>query len=305
MNDIDYLKLKLKHLEINDREDLIQQLKNFINYSLKNTNKIDNKFVYELLELLIDKRKLNDYVKEFLSYDSYSYRELGYGAYFPNSYSIDIYLANIIEEYKKDYQNYNSYYRKLLYLYQVLIVCFHEVEHANQVKLCRENNSNIETLILRNSMKYLPRKEFEMLLINKGYNAFEVSDLIEIKDNLEYDQDKYYYINPSERLANLKSSFISICSLVDYFEEYPSLKYEAYYYMFDNLYKGYNEYNNPTEIFIKKYDKMNQLELIKTKTEILTYLEKCSYGLKLNNKEKRKLKEKRDYLANKVLLYKK
>ena len=229
MNDVNNLKLKLKHLEINNREELINELKKFLDYSLKNIKRLDNKFIYELLELLINYRNLKDYVKDVLSNDLPCDHSLGYGCYFPSSFSIEIYLSNIINEYEKFYKNLKPNIRKLLYIVQTFIICFHEVEHANQIKLCIDNNSSIETLILRNSMKYLPKKEFELLLINKGYNAFEVADLIEIKDNLEYDTDKYYNINPSERLANIKSSFISICLFEKYFEEFPELKREIYY----------------------------------------------------------------------------
>ena len=293
MDELEYLKSQLNNLELGNKDFLISELKDFIKYNYN--KKIDNKLVYDLIEFLLYVRNLNDYVKEYISYDSCS-NDLGYGLYYPSTLTIEIFLSNILLINKTEYGNLKQKLKKLLYLYRIFSVCFHEVEHANQIKLCRDNNQSIETLILRNSMKYLPNKEFEMLLINKGYNAFELPDLIEKKEEMEYDEKKYYSINPSERLAEIKSAFMCICVFISYFNEYPLLKKEIYNYFYDSLYKGYNQYKNPTEVYIKKYDKMNDLELIKSKINSLTLLEKTSFGLTLNNKEKRIIKEKINYL---------
>ena len=295
MDEIELLKVKLKHLEFEKRDELIYKINDYLKYSLKKIKETDNILVLELLELLIDYRNLKDYVKGIESYDCYYDLNFGFGSYYPRSKSIEIYLSNIIEEYRKCYKTSELFLNKLLLFSKIFITCFHEVEHANQVRLCRENNDNIETLILRNSMNYLSEKELELLLISKGYNAYELPNIIAKKQELEYSDDVYYDTNPSERLAEVKSAFIIICSFCNYFEEYPLLKKDLFYYLYDSLYQGYDEYKNPTELFIKKYDNINDWILINNKSNILTSLEKSAYGLEISNKEKKKIKGKINY----------
>ena len=135
-------------------------------------------------------------------------------------------------------------------------------------------------------------------MIGKGYNAYELPKIIAKKQELEYSDDVYYDTNPSERLAEVKSAFIIICSFCNYFEEYPLLKKDLFYYLYDSLYQGYDEYKNPTELFIKKYDNINDWILINNKSNILTSLEKSAYGLEISNKEKKKIKGKINYYYN-------
>ena len=293
MTELEFINNNLKNLEIPNKEKLVRELQNFLIYALKTKKISDNNLIYELLELIVDIENLYDYVKDIESVDWNMSEELGYGAYFPCNHTLIIYLYNIIEEFKDDYNNVEPYLQKLLFFSKIIITCIHEVEHANQLRICLENKKNIETLILRNSMIYLSDKDWELNLINKGYNAFEVPKLIEKQKELEYYSDKVRDINPSERLAEIKSSFLTFLAFSSFLSNYNILEKDLLLYLYDSLIQGYHECNNPTESFVKMYDSRNEWEKINKLANTLTVLEKTAYGLEIASEEKNKLKYKR------------
>ena len=293
MNDVELIKYKLDKLEIKEKELLIYKLKELIKKLIIDFKEVNYNYVKEIMEFLINYGDLSDYVKNLKIETNCIDKSLGWGAYYPRNYIIEINLNNIISDLKKSIIMYNYDLQKIFLFARVFITCFHEIEHANQLKECVENKANLETLILRNSMSYLEPLELEKKLIDKGYNAFEIPNIIRKQKELEYENEFAYLINPSERLAEIKSSFIAFCCFSSYYNKFPILKKDLIYYLYDALLTGYDKCNNPTEYFIEQYDNINELDKIYELSKLLKPLEKAAYGLKLSKKEKTRLKQKR------------
>ena len=292
MEDVKIITERLNRLEFLNKETLINKLKEFLIYSIKSKKEVDVKFVYELVELIINLRDLKEYVKEVECVNWNIDKSIGLGSFYPDVFLVEIYLSNILNSYQKEYRNLDSDSRKIAFFLRTFIITFHELEHANQMKLCLENSCTFETFLLRNSMNYLPRKELELYLIQKGYNAFELPKIIASRMELEYENDFVYSINPSERLSKVKSSYIALSCFFSFFQKYPFLKRELFYELYDSLLEGYEQYENPTETFMKQFDSINEWDQIQYLTSNFTEFEKAAYGLQLEKKEKKKLKQK-------------
>ena len=295
MKDVEAIKNKLVFLEIKEKELLITKLKELINKELVDNKEINYQYIIDLMTFLVEFRNLNDYIKEIdIEIDKLD-KSQGWGAYLPGQTKIEINLCNIIDDLKKSVRGLDDELKKIFLFARVFITCFHEIEHANQIKICIDNEDSIETIILRNSMSYLLGKEWELELINKGYNAFEVPQIIKNQKDLEYYNDELYLINPSEHLAEIKSSFMALCSFSQYFSKYPFLKRDLMYYFYNSLLSGYEKCSSPTKVFIEEYTKINDLDKIEELSKDLNTFEKALYGLELSRKEKEKLKQKRNF----------
>ena len=295
MKDVEAIKNKLVFLEIQRKELLIIKLKELINKELVDNKEINYQYIINLMTYLVEFRDLNNYIKEIDIEINKLDKSQGWGAYLPGLTRIELNLCNIKEELKNTIRGLDDDLKKIFLFARVFITCFHETEHANQMKECIENNNTLETIILRNSMRYLSRKEWELELINKGYNAFEVPKIIKNQKDLEYYNDEFYLINPSEHLAEIKSSFMAICCFSKYFSKYSFLKRDLMYYFYNSLLEGYEKCSSPTKVFIEEYTKINELDKIEELSKELNKFEKALYGLELNRKEKEKLKQKRNF----------
>ena len=290
MDDVKTLRNKISHLEIENIDLVIEELAKYLFLSIKNNREINNSFVYELVNKIIELRNLDCYVNNIISYDYKINKETGFGAYYPKISWIEVYLYNIREMVKEEYKNLNKEEKNIFLYMRLFIICFHEIEHANQIKLCIENIDSVETLILRNSMNYI-RSYFGKKdnLVKKGYKNREIDRIINKQSDLEYDDKDIYLINPSERFAWVKSFFVSIFIFSSLYKKYPLVKQELFYLFYDMLLEGYQYSKSPTIDFIQKFHKINDIDLIKKRTMDFCIEEKSIFGMELKNCEKNEL----------------
>ena len=293
MNEVETIKYKLKRLEIKDKELLIIRLKELIKKIVSDSQEVDYNYIENIISFLVEFGELSDYITDVNIVIDNIDLNMGWGLYYPKNLRIDINLCNIKQELKKSIMGFNDDLKRMFLFERIFITCFHEIEHANQIKTCIENKNTLETVILRNSMTYLSDKEWELELIKKGYNSYELPNIIKYQRDLEYYLDGAYSINPSEHLAEVKSSFIAFCIFSVYFSKYPYLKRDLLFYLYDSLLSGYDKHNYPTKFFIEEYSKINELDIIEELAKGYNPMERAAYGLLLDKKEKNRLKQKR------------
>lgn len=156
---------------------------------------IDRNFILCTIEELIKEYKINKEVKIFKIIDnkdsSYSYydRKIEINLNYERELNKTL-LYETKSMLKKD-----SY----IFLFNLLILesIYHEIEHAKQYKLVMSNKNNIESQILNLSFYHYVEEDTN----KKNLQAY----IKELEKQYNYQLD-YYFCNPDERLAYIKST---------------------------------------------------------------------------------------------------
>ena len=239
----------------------LKLLKLLFDYS-KQGKIVDINYIDKLIEIVVSEKGLNEYVKwvKIMTEDDYYTKEdRDYNritlAIYDGFDTIRLYANNInkvLEYYTQYFPLFTSIER---YFFQNIIISqtvLHELEHANQEKMIDEDNEeeSLETTILKLSVKRFYFEDIQKL-IEDGWTYQEIEIAMELESKKKIEK---YKINPSERLAEIKSyqQILDILKMIK--DRTPNLiDYEETTQM-ENLLRGYEEYwgmiNVPTYEYI-------------------------------------------------------
>ncbi|MBQ9072499.1 MAG: hypothetical protein IJY25_05025 [Bacilli bacterium] len=263
-----------------------------VEYSSKN-RPVDNYFIKTVINTIIDYAKLNEFYNAFIIDNKLN----SLGEYNSKAKNISINLDAISKKIKKNYYNFTDNEQQIYKYLAVILIILHELEHVNQDKLMKENNS-LESNILNESYSL-----FETAIVDFYKNSHDLTvkrNIILLTQVIKYRNlyYKYYDLAPQERLANL-SSYINCLSIVKKFKmtninNYLKKKSKL------TLLSGYKTTLIPTKYYIEKlnpeYDNWSYIE---KQSEKLNLKERMSLGLEISKDEYQKVKKKSDKFISK------
>lgn len=200
----------------------------------KNKNVLDYRSIEKILDILVSKKNLNEYIHNI---NVQSVRSNGLASYSIDTKKIIVY-SNTIDRLKNSIEHQivltDDFVKKIYINFLILRVILHEVEHANQQKMLNNYDFNsLETLIIK--LSYL-------IVMNKN--------------NL----DVLYECSPEERFADIKS-ICEVSSLINYLNTKNVILDELLELEeLRSFLRGYHYKNSHLEIPIIKYFSIGKKE---------------------------------------------
>ena len=265
-------------------------------YSIKN-RLLDKNAINKILEILIKHNNLditfNVNNNPFLLREKYTYGCLDRRKH------IIIYMQSIkygikLNDYMSDFslENNLTNFEKILRLNLfILLNILHEIEHAIQINICRNNdNSTLENKLIILEEQY--KIDYESILKFKFDNDFIKSFLSKVKEYNMKDKliGEYYYISLHERLADI-NAYDKILQLIQIIKDEIINLYELINLMsIENKLQYYHMVNGPTIEFFSQIGLNNELLSILNEYNIdnLPFEYRFKLGLPINNYEYQK-----------------
>ena len=258
-------------------------------------NKVaDLEFVIRLVDIVVQRWNLSNYVKDVQSVAELDPKEYGIAcaAYSPAGMKIVV-AKNSIDFALKSRSKYAHLFNKREYLmFKNLTIAqfiLHELEHAYQSKIADINAYNTtRDLIIRASYKLYQIVKNPQELIGKTLSKQEFMNYVEYYKDL---YKKLYKINPIERMAEINSCAITLKSLELIKDEVKSLYEFNEATVLDNSIKAYTNYTEdyscPTEMFlsgINEREAWEELDFYDENPKTLTnnVMEEYSLSRRLN-----------------------
>lgn len=200
------------------------KLKNMLNKYFKKEMYIDEKFIYDAIEIIVKSRKLDSMINDVNIFSKNEKKDIA-GSYSPIYKNIEI----VLPQEKKDIFTYNS---------TIMHILLHELEHVVQHKKCNERkNNSLETDLLMMCFKannYLDNINYR--LENDDIKPYEMESIIM---QLDFYQKYSRIVNrgcyeflPSERQAEI-NSFDNLIQL------FKNMKLEKYNDQIKGIEVGY------------------------------------------------------------------
>ena len=276
-------------------------------YSVKG-KLVDQQFLDKLVEIIVTKRSLNDYVKDAkISQLPSKISENACASYSLIDKKIQLYIPaiNNVLEHESNFDVLFEEHEKILFRNFIITQSIlHELEHAYQYKKAKDkNNQSIEKKIISACLivnltlsdpNIQSRKIFDMMNIDEYLNL-----LIHLKNNRELNK-KYYRINPVERLAQVYSYITVVNSLKPIKDVIPSLYEFENACLYEQMIRMYPEsWQNgvcPTQVFFysmgqqKSWDKLGIIgetnsEIIENACSKLDVFDRLTLGLPVRESE--------------------
>lgn len=284
---------------------MIEAITNLISDYVENNKTLDNKFITEILDILLKEYDVSD-----LSLNNNVYYRRAnniFSSGFPMDYEypkgINVHIPDVDESIiktisfiipmvKGKFSHLNDLKMlqgiKYYYYIKTIMTLRHEVEHVIQNKNYGLNRNLEEILITLN-----------LRLLHESFNSDE--NLKRLYNYKKLDKN-IYYIEPIERFANIKSTDIIesiICSL-DLSEEIKalllyilkvdkSLLYTYSYFKDDNsiipIYSYINYMKSLNEYYIENIDGKDLDNYIESYGKDLSFKERLYYGYKISDSE--------------------
>jgi len=273
--------LKLSYIDI--------EVVNFCSYIIKkymDSNKgIDEKFIIECVEVIKDIKGLEDYVKN-IEFNNNTKDTANYHQILNDlTFNIDKILKGL-EEDKEHFNNKlynfkNTDYEIFKYI-RVLITILHELEHANQCKIIKTEDS-LESKILTASFETSDKLSNELIKQIGNKDFIKKNILIKKFNKCQKLYQKFYRFAPEERMAYIKSHYLSLkianSHEMDYLKKWLELETSLF------AQEAYIEKSNPTSFYLSKINpKSNRKELEEMGKNLdLNY--RILYGLNLDADE--------------------
>lgn len=236
----------------------LEILKLVYDYSI-NRKLVNFKFIDKLIEIVVSKRSLNDYVKRIrftndLEKDS-SVTCAGYNI-FTKEVVVDYESIDIILENESYYEQLFSSFEQVFFRNLIVTqIILHELEHAYQHKLTSNRaDTSLETKLINASfvLEQALKNPRVLQAVLKG-EIPEHEFIIYISQNREL-YKRYYQLNPTEKLAQV-NSFRTILNLLDQIKEnVPNLYEFEQASLIEAMLKGYQDCWNqgicPTQVYL-------------------------------------------------------
>ena len=231
-----------------------------------NNKEIDDNFIYKAFDIMMKYETLNNYINDF---DIVKEESDLLGAYYNEEHLIEINKTNIIED--KSIKN-----KKIL----ALQVLRHELEHARNLQRLYEKNLDIETRVIRYSLR-----EYAI-----NHNLYYGSCLDKIESSIfKFKKRMLYNIDPAERLADIKAwkFIVNLIKNQRHTEDLLNAR-SMLYYSYIRGYKSNGYYlEPPTYEYLLQLGLYHELYLLKKDFNKYNYSfnTRLLYGLPISNQE--------------------
>ena len=274
------------------------------NCTKNNQKTLDIKFIDEILDIAINSKELNDYVK---SYEvNISEVNDNVAEYDGENKKIVIYEKSMCERIIHDLINtticydVNDFEKRLFinsFLAQVLL---HEVEHANQKRII-ENENGLESSILKLcELEIRPKSEFIFEKSETG-KLLEKLRLAARLFNYRVIYKELYDYAPHERLAQIKS-YQEIIDSLCFIDRHSIVTRKKEIEKLGTVLNGYDDTSSPTITYLSNQGREKELkqfdwysddkeEAIKLSKEKYNLKDRMKYGLPIDEKEHQLVKE--------------
>lgn len=231
----------------------------------------DESFFQKTISTAIKELSLEEFVNTYHIYDEVSYNEENHyfslAIYQYLSKNINIFLGSIEkknEELLKQYPYLDEIELYLLKNVSILQAIFHELEHAHQMKKLQLFLDDLETFLLKVSLRYVRFLQYPEIVEELKKEGFKEKEIYDILLQSKKKDVALYDLNPAERLADISSinTVFQITKPIHYI--YPILYDFLNHESLNMLSKGYTLQKNtvlsPSIIYIEKSEYKNQLK---------------------------------------------
>ena len=222
---------------------------------------VDGRFIENFVSIILDKEKLNNYVKD-IAFEPFNSQEKNSIAGYNYARKKIVIFYERLDSYINGKRVNDAYIpEKEKIFYKNIEICqmlLHELEHANQSKIIDQDNT-LESDILKLIGVGKSREIIETRLKNSGISNNIINIILDNKDKVYY---KYYDFAPHERLAEIKSheSIVEIISPIKNF--IPCIYNLENVLILKSKMKGYTlnkELISPTIYYLKNQGEENNL----------------------------------------------
>lgn len=272
-------------------ERVSEPLTRFLFDSLKNKRTIDESFIAEVIEIVVDALGLNEYVRDYkiINKPWDGSDKINAAKYNYISKEITLYLQTALEFYRHNSNKYRlDTWEKIAFIYDCVIqTLLHELEHANQVKKIDFEAKDLEKVILGyTNIPILICKRFYDL-IEQGFSGKKINDLIAEKD---YISREYYNYNTKERLAEYYSHK-TMATILKELGTLPNISYYECLKLCQNYIKGYIEGIIPTKFYFEMLGLSDFWPEIESASKNLDFESRVSLGLPISSEEYKYLED--------------
>lgn len=269
-----------------------------------NLKALDIKFIDEILDIAVNSKELNDYVKAYEV--NTSEVKSNVAEYDGETKKIVIYEKSMCERILFDLINTTICYdvndfEKRLFINSFLVqVLLHEIEHANQKRII-ENENGLEASILKLcEFEISPKSE---LLFEKSETGKLLAKLHVAARLFKYKvlYKELYDYAPHERLAEIKSNQ-EIADSLSFIDRNNIVMKKREISKLESVLRGYEGTFSPTINYLYNQDRIQELksfdwysdseeEAIKLSKERYNLKDRMKYGLPIDEKEHQFVKE--------------
>lgn len=273
-----------------------------------NSKIYDVKFIDKILDIAINSKGLNDYVKDYEV--SSNEDKSNVAEYNGETKKIVVYEKNMGDKIFNDLLHTTKAYsetEKRLYINSFIAqVLLHEVEHANQKRIVKTENGLESSLLKLCEFEISPK--IETLLKNGKIDIMEAQLYIETKLN-KYTTiyTELYECAPHERLAQIKS-YQEIIDSLGFIDRYNIVTRRKEIEKLGTVLNGYDDTHSPTITYLsnqgreeelKQFDWYNEdeNESIRLSKERYNLKDRMKFGLPIDSKERQFVKEIRQDMS--------
>lgn len=266
-------------------EKVSEPLTRFLFDSLKNKRVINESFIAEVIEIVVNALGLNEYVKDYTiinkPWDGSD--KIQIAGYDYNFKGIIVYLQEALEFYKHISNNLRlDTFEKVAIMYNYIMQnLLHELEHSNQVKKGDFEAEDLEKVILKYANTSILLYDNFYKLIEKGFSVQQIKDLITETNIISR---IYYKYNPKERLAEYYSHK-TMATILKELGTLPNISYYECLKLCQNYMKGYIEGIVPTKFYFEELGFSKFWPKIEASSQNLDFETRASLGLPISKEE--------------------
>lgn len=269
-------------------ERVSEPLTRFLFDSLQTKREIDESFIAEVIEFVVNALSLNEYVRDYKINNKpwNGSDEILTAEYIYNNKRIKFNLQCALEFYKHNSKNLRlDSFEKIAIIYdRVIKSLLHELEHANQCKKIIARDQSLEGIIISNSnmntILAINSTYYEKLIL-AGYSEKEIYLYFAEKERR---YNKYYKYDPSERLAEYYSHK-TMATILKELGTLPNISYFECLKLCQNYIKGYIDGVVPTKFYFKMLGLSDFWPKILLQSQNLDFETRVSLGLPISKEE--------------------
>lgn len=266
-------------------ERVSEPLTRFLFDSLQTKREIDESFIAEVIEIVVNALDLNEYVKghTIINKPWNGSDKIKAAKYNYSSKKITFYLQTALEFYIYNSNKFRlDTWEKIAFIYdRVMQTLLHELEHSNQPQKIDFESQDLEKVILGYTNIPILLYEHFYKLIEQGYSGQKANELIAEKNNISR---QYYNYNPKERLAEYYSHK-TMATILKELGTLPNISYFECLKLCQNYIKGYIDGVVPTKFYFKMLGLSDFWPKILLQSQNLDFETRVSLGLPISKEE--------------------
>lgn len=266
-------------------EKVCEPLTRFLFDSLKNKRAIDESFIAEVIEIVVNALGLNEYVIGYKinnkPWDGSAKVDVANYSIISRKITFELQTALEFYRYNNEDLRLNTFEKIAIIYDEVMSTLLHELEHPNQLLKAKSKDKDLEGKILEySSPQIYAYQQFDML-VEKGCTEKSIHDLIIEKGKAA---KMYYEYDPNERLAEYYSHK-TMATILKELGTLPNISYYECLRLCCNYLIGYIDRIIPTKFFLEKVCDFPFWPEIEAASQNLDFESRASLGLPISEEE--------------------